>query len=104
MAKKQVKCSNINEVEAFMKNVPEDRKTIATGLFNKLEYLGKILTGLEKQIENDNDLSPATIKSYNDTVQRYGIICKQLVSILPKPTESIEGDPLMKYVAEGFQK
>jgi hypothetical protein len=85
-----------------MKNIPADRKIIADGLFSKLEYLTALLSKLEEQL--NEDLSVAFVRAYNETIQRYGIICKQLAGLLPKATENLTKDPLIQFISKGGKR
>lgn len=91
------KLLNIKEVKAFMKNVPEDRKVVANGLFSKLEYMSGLLVKLENELDENIDV--VYVRAYNETIQRYGIICKQLIAILPKSSD-VTADPLISFIKE----
>ncbi|MDR1703184.1 MAG: hypothetical protein LBS19_00655 [Clostridiales bacterium] len=102
MVNMQYNLLDIKEVKAFLENIPEDRKILADGLVSKLEYLTNLLNKLEKQL--DEGLDVAFVRAYNETIQRYGIICKQLAGLLPRATENLTNDPLIQFIGKGGKK
>ncbi len=101
----------MRSVRRLLKKVPEDRKAIAQSLYNELVFMQNTLATLKEQIEAEGATAmfkqgkqeflrehPA-LKAYNTTIQRYSLLYKQLVDLLP-PAEPVEkeDDELMEFI------
>lgn len=94
----------------ILKQVPEDKKPIATSLIKELTFMALTLDDLKEQIKEGGTVelfkqgkqeflreSPA-LKAYNTTVQRYSLLYKQLTDLLPKTTEDIQDNALYEFI------
>ena len=109
--KTSVISKEMRSVRRLLKKVPEERKAIAQSLYNELVFMQNTLATLKEQIEAEGATAmfkqgkqeflrehPA-LKAYNTTVQRYSLLYKQLVDLLPPAeTEEKEDDPLMEFI------
>lgn len=101
----------MRSVRRLLKKVPEERKAIAQSLYNELVFMQNTLSTLKEQIETEGATAmfkqgkqeflrehPA-LKAYNTTIQRYSLLYKQLVDLLP-PVEQEEkaDDELMEFI------
>lgn len=91
--------------------IPEEKKPIAKKLITELNFMGSTLAQLRKMIKDTGAVelfkngkqemlreSPA-LKSYNTTVQRYSLLYKQLVDLLPKEErKQEEGNALHDFI------
>lgn len=110
-SKKKIPIStDMKKVKQLLKNVPADRQPIAQGLYNELVFMQNTLNTLKEQVGNEGAVSmfkqgaqeflrehPA-LKAYNTTIQRYSLIYKQLVDLLPKTDAEQATDPLMDFL------
>ena len=102
----------MKDVKRILKKVPKERKAIAQSLYNEIEFMQNTLAKLREQIEAEGATAmfeqgkqkflrehPA-LKAYNTTVQRYSLLYKQLVELLPPTTETEENkqDELMEFI------
>lgn len=94
----------------ILKQVPEDKKPIATSLIKELTFMAKTLDELKEQIEETGTVelfkqgsqeflreSPA-LKGYNTTVQRYSLLYKQLADLLPKTAQDTKENALYEFI------
>jgi len=94
----------------ILKQVPEDKKPIATSLIKELTFMAITLDELKEKIKETGTVelfkqgkqefwreSPA-LKAYNTTVQRYSLLYKQLTDLLPKTTEDIQDNALYEFI------
>ncbi len=94
----------------ILKQVPEDKKPIATSLIKELTFMAITLDELKEKIKETGTVelfkqgkqefwreSPA-LRAYNTTVQRYSLLYKQLTDLLPKTTEDIQDNALYEFI------
>lgn len=91
--------------------IPEEKKPVAKKLITELNFMGSTLAQLRKLVKTEGPIelfkngsqqmlreSPA-LKSYNTTVQRYSLLHKQLVDLLPKEERKPEeGNALHDFI------
>ena len=91
--------------------VPAEKKPVAKKLITELNFMSSTLAQLRKMIKETGAVelfkngkqemlreSPA-LKSYNTTVQRYSLLHKQLVDLLPKEERKPEeGNALHDFI------
>lgn len=113
--KKKVTIStDMRELKKLLKEIPEERQPIAQGLYNELVFMQNTMSKLKEQVEEEGAVSlfkqgaqeflrehPA-LKAYNTTIQRYSLIYKQLVDLLPKADEKPQDDPLIDFIDVKF--
>lgn len=86
----------------LLKLIPEEKQLIAKKLITELNFMSSTLTQLRKMIKDQGAVelfkngkqemlreSPA-LKSYNTTIQRYSLLYKQLIDLLPKEERKAE--------------
>jgi hypothetical protein len=94
----------------ILKQVPEDKKPIATSLVKELAFMALTLDDLKLQVQEGGTVemfkqgsqeflreSPA-LKAYNTTVQRYSLLYKQLTELLPKAAQDTQEDALYEFI------
>lgn len=104
MAKKAPVCKTSRELNKLVKLIPDNKQIIAKNIVKELVFITKTLDDLKEKIEADGTVelfeqgkqkfyreSPA-LKSYNTTIQRYSLLYKQLIDLLPKETAASNGD------------
>ena len=106
MAKSVTPTKTTRELNKLIKNLPDDKKTIAKNIINVLSFISATLEDLKTKIAESGTVelfeqgkqkfyreAPA-LKSYNTTVQRYSLLYKQLIDLLrsegQKPSDSGE--------------
>ena len=93
--KKQATSVDMRKLKALLKDVPEDRQPIANNLYNELLFMQQTLKVLKEQVQEEGPVSmfkqgqqeflrehPA-LKAYNTTIQKYSLLFKQLIDLLP---------------------
>ena len=101
----------MKKVKRLLKDIPEDRRAIAQGLFKELVFMQNTLDTLRQQVEDEGAVDmfkqgkqeflrehPA-LKAYNTTIQRYNLIYKQFIDLLPKTEENNQGDELLDFIS-----
>ncbi len=101
-------------IKTILAGVPEDRRDVAEKLATELTFVEKTLKRLRARIEEDGELeqyengsqtflreSPA-LKAYNQTLQRYSVIYRQIVDMMNKPQEAPQGG-LAAFIREGLE-
>lgn len=101
---------DMKQLKTLLKQIPKDRQPIAESIYNELSFMQKTLNSLKKQVEEEGAVSmfkqgrqeflrehPA-LKGYNTTVQRYSLLYKQLVDLLPPVQEVQKVDPLLEFI------
>lgn len=104
--KKQATSVDMRKLKAILKEVPEDRQPIANNLYSELLFMQQTLKVLKQQVEEDGPVSmfkqgrqeflreaPA-LKAYNTTIQKYSLLFKQLLDLLPESEISSKDDLL----------
>lgn len=79
--------------------IPDEKKPIAKKLITEINFMAKTLTSLRKMVNEQGAVElfkngsqemlrehPA-LKSYNTTIQRYSLLYKQLIDLIPKDSE-----------------
>lgn len=103
--------ADMRKVKKVIEKIPEDRQALATVLFKELVFVHNTMTDLKNQVEDEGAVDmfqqgkqkflrehPA-LKAYNTTVQRFSLLYKQLMELLP-PAEEVkkEVDELLDFV------
>lgn len=103
---KKVVSADMTRLKKILKEVPEDRQPIANNIYDELVFMQQTLVVLKKQVESEGPVSmfkqgqqeflrehPA-LKAYNTTIQRYSLLSKQLIDLLPASEVKTEDDLL----------
>lgn len=113
MPRKPKTLLNIEHLKQTIEAMQPDRREIAERLYGRLEFMNKTLDNLQEQVKEEGETSLFTqgsqefvrenpaLKAYNTTIQRYALVCKQLVDMLPKPEEKPQSDPLIDFIKDG---
>jgi hypothetical protein len=104
MKPKSVILNQAQELQKILRQIPEDRQSIASDLIEEIVFMSETLGRLKTEIRQNgvtDDFvqgkqqfireNPA-LKSYNTTIQRYGAMYKQLVDMLPKVQIAADDD------------
>lgn len=102
--------ANMKKVKALLKEIPEDRQPIAEGIYTELVFMQNTLKTLKQQVHEEGAVDlfeqgkqkflrehPA-LKAYNTTIQRYSLLYKQLVDLLPKEDARDKADELIDFI------
>ncbi|MCI6879164.1 MAG: hypothetical protein MR854_00260 [Clostridiaceae bacterium] len=105
MTKKQ-----ISELNKIIKQVPADKRAIATNLVEEIKFMYDTMEELKSKIRQYGTVelfeqgkqkflreNPA-VKSYNTTIQRYSTLYKQLTELLPKTVQAPPGSELLEFI------
>jgi hypothetical protein len=103
----------IRKLKTIVRKVPKDRRAIAENLLTEITFMAATLEELRQHVAENGavDLfkqgaqefmreSPA-LKAYNTTIQRYSLLYKQLVDMLPKAAPEDTGGALMDFLRKG---
>lgn len=79
-----------------LKNIPEDKMSIATGLMDNAAFMLVTLDELKDEINsrgafvtyNKNLVENPAMKSYNTMINRYSGVMAQLLNLLPKDEQA----------------
>lgn len=109
-SKKENISTDMKKVKSLLKSVPKERQPIAQGLYKELVFMQNTLEALKQQVEEEGAVSlfkqgrqeflrehPA-LKAYNTTIQRYSLLYKQLIDLLPKTDEGKQNDELLDFI------
>lgn len=112
-SKKVVSISTeMRKVKTLLKEIPEERKPIANSLYNELTFIEETMKQLKEKVKEDGPVTlfrqgsneyyrehPA-LKSYNSLVQRFSLLYKQLVDLMPKTEPVAKSDELMDFLKD----
>lgn len=102
--------TNLRKLKAQLKEIPADRQAIANNLFDELVFMQNTLDALKAQVNEQGAVDlfkqgkqeflrehPA-MKVYNTTIQRYSLINKQIIDLLPKAEAATAEDALTAFL------
>ena len=105
---------DMRKLKRIIKQIPADRRAIAENLAREIEFMASTLEELRRSVEENGavDLfkqgsqefmreSPA-LKAYNTTIQRYSLLYKQIVDMLPKAAAEDAGGKLYDFIRQGL--
>ena len=108
-----MKKRKITELNNIVKQVPEEKRTVAASLVEEIKFMSDTLEELKGKIteygtielyENGKQKflreNPA-VKSYNTMIQRYATLYKQLADLLPKGTVALPETDLLNFMNAG---
>lgn len=98
------------DIKSYYKDLPEEKRTYAEKLVDRLFFMEKTLKRLEKEINEEGAIiktkngngfdvvmeSPAQ-KSYNTTIKNYNTTARLLINLLPESIE-VEEDEFTKFL------
>ena len=101
------------EIKGYYKDLPEEKRTFAEKLVDKLMFMDKTLKTLEKRIREEGAVikgkngngfeviqeNPAQ-KTYNTMIKNYNATAKILIDMLPESIEVV-GDEFTRFLEEG---
>lgn len=113
---KSAKVTNISaatkKLNTIVKLIPDDRRAIGESLVTELQFMASTLEDLRSTIKESGPVdlfvqgrqkfireNPA-LKAYNTTIQRYSLLYKQLVDLLPKPVQADQGGALREFLKQ----
>lgn len=112
MARKSVN----TELKEILAKIPEDKKAIGNRIAEELVFMHSTLADLKKLIKEKGTIeefkqgkqeflreSPA-LKSYNNTIQRYSQLYKQLTDLMPKEVKVEKSNALYDFIKEGAEE
>ena len=96
----------------ILKKIPEDKRYIGEKLITELSFIETTLERLRKQITESGEVehfqqgkqdflreSPA-LKAYNQTVQRFSVMYRQLTDLMGKSTEAEKSNAVYDFLKE----
>lgn len=102
--------ADMKKVKKLLKDIPEERKPIADSIYKELVFMQNTLDKLKKQVDEEGPVSlfkqgkqeflrehPA-LKAYNTTIQRFSLLYKQLIELLPPVDQQPQNDPLIDFI------
>ena len=102
-----------DEIEKLVQLVQDDKRMIAERLAAELSFMDETLEQLKNAVRQRGAVdefkqgkqeflreSPA-LKAYNTTIQRYSLLSKQLVDLLPKQAQDNAETALLDFLKEG---
>ena len=102
-----------NPLKELLERVPEDKLTVGEKIVEELLFMEETLRRLKAQIRETGEIehfvqgkqdfyreAPA-LKAYNTTVQRYGVLYKQLTDLIGKPSEAEKSSAIYDFLKEG---
>lgn len=101
------------EIKGYYKTLPEEKRTFAEKLVDKLTFMERTLKQLEKRIREDGAVvkgkngngfevvqeNPAQ-KTYNTMIKNYNSTARMLIDLLPENIEVVE-DEFTKFLEGG---
>lgn len=100
----------IAELNKIVKQVPPEKQAIAANLAEEIRFMYDTMQDLKEKIQEHGTVelfqqgkqrflreNPA-VKSYNTTVQRYGVLYKQLTDLLPKTAPLPPESELLSFI------
>ena len=103
---------DIERLNQIIKQVPPDKRPVAEHILKELIFMSETLENLKATIKEKGEIdlfkqgkqeflreSPA-MKTYNTTVQRYGLLFKQFTDLLPKTDFEHEDSALLDFMNE----
>jgi len=109
MAQKRPSFTDLAELRKAVDGVSAERKEIADGIIAEIVFLTKTLESLKAHITKEGAIiesergrkeNPA-LRAYNVTIQRYSLLFKQVVDLLPTPALKAPEDPLTEFIKQG---
>ena len=76
--------------------ISEEQRDIAKNLVEELIFMQGLLKDLKATIRKDGVIDLASGKLYVQTVQRYGLLLKQLEMMIRKDAVNLEGEDALK--------
>lgn len=108
---KRIKATE-GQLSKIVQLVSENKRTVAKNLVREIAFMSKTLEELRAQIGASGPVdlfkqgtqefyreSPA-LKAYNTTVQRYSLLYKQLVDLMPKDTLEKADSALFEFLTQ----
>ena len=104
--------SEIDRLVQLISIIPDDKQPIAEQLLKELIFMSETLENLKEIVKSKGEIdlfkqgkqeflreSPA-LKTYNTTVQRYGLLFKQFADLLPKAENNSEDSELFDFLRQ----
>ena len=94
------------DMKGILEKIPENKKAIARDIIEEIIFMKKTLKNLKDTINEKGAVdyyhgnmreSPA-VKSYNQMIQRYGNLYKQLELMLPKEEKAAVTNALAEFI------
>ena len=109
MTKKTGKKIDFGSLSAAVAALPDERRDAAGCILKEILFLDGTLAVLKEQINESGPViksarvmkeNPA-LRAYNTSIQRYSLLFKQIVDLLPEPPKEPPSDPLLDFVKGG---
>ena len=96
----------ITKIKALVNIIDDDRKPIAQKLIQELSFMDTTLTKLRAAIRkggpviegNTGPKQNPALTAYNTTIQRYALLNKQLIDLLPPTAKPEAKDELAEFL------
>ncbi len=109
MTKVQNGYRNLTELQTAVDTLPGSRKEAADKLLKEIIFMEQTMGKLKTSIDVAGPViktarttreNPA-LKLYNTTIQRYSLLFKQVVDMLPEPPKETPADALLDFIKDG---
>jgi hypothetical protein len=109
LTKAQNSYKDLSELQTAVDTLPGARREAANKLIAEIVFLEQTMGKLKSSVNISGGVlktartvreNPA-LKAYNTSIQRYSLLFKQVVDMLPEPPKAAPVDPLLDFVKEG---
>ena len=99
------------DLDTILQQIPANKLEIASNLIDELSFLKETLSSLKTEVKNGGATQPmrqgqqslviesAALKAYNNTLQRYSVLFKQLTDLMT--VEAAESNAVLDFIAKG---
>lgn len=106
----------IKRIKKLYKDFPKEKSKVLEGLINEAAFMKMALEELRKDLirngyvelfeqgEQCFNRERPEVKTYTNFMQRYSVVMKQLIDLLPVEIKKEEVDKLMEFIKKGYKK
>lgn len=106
----------INRIKKLYKDFPKEKSKVLEGLINEAAFMKTALEELRKDLirngyvelfeqgEQCFNRERPEVKTYTNFMQKYSVVMKQLIDLLPVEIKKEEADKLMDFIKKGYKK
>ena len=106
----------INRIKKLYKDFPKEKSKVLEGLINEAAFMKTALEELRKDLirngyvelfeqgEQCFNRERPEVKTYTNFMQKYSIVMKQLIDLLPVEIKKEEADKLIDFIKKGYKK
>ena len=106
----------IKRIKKLYKDFPKEKSKVLEGLINEAAFMKTALEELRKDLirngyvelfeqgEQCFNRERPEVKTYTNFMQKYSVVMKQLIDLLPVEIKKEEVDKLMEFIKKGYKK